>query len=71
MWFTLKFDAKNFEIINNFSIPNISHPELKKMRSTGSTLPEHSRLSPVTQKARNYPKDVKIAFQAICFVKIA
>ena len=45
--------------------------ELKKVGSTGSTLPEHSRLSPVTQKARNYPKDVKIAFQAICFVKIA
>ena len=46
-------------------------PELKKVGSTGSTLPEHSRISPGAHKARNYPKDVWIAFQAICSVKIA
>ena len=41
------------------------------MGSTGSSLPEHPRFSPGTRKARNYLKDVWIAFQAICSVSIA
>ena len=45
--------------------------ELKKVGSTGSTLPEHSRFSPGKHKARNYLKDVLIVFQDICSVKIA
>ena len=44
--------------------------EMKKVGSTESTLPEHSRFSPGTHKVRYYLKDVWIAFQAICFVKI-
>ena len=43
----------------------------KKRRSTGSTLPEHSRFSPGKHKARNYLKDVLIVFQVICSVRIA
>ena len=46
-------------------------PELKKVGSTGSTLPAHSRFSPGTHKTGNYPKDVMIAFKAICSVKRA
>ena len=46
-------------------------PELKKVRSTGSMLPEHPRFFPGTHKARNYVKDVWILFEAICSVKIA
>ena len=45
---------------------NILHTELKKIGSTGSTLPEHQRFSQGTHKARHYLKDVWIAFQAIC-----
>ena len=48
-----------------------TRPELKKVGSTGSTLPEHQRFSPGTHKARNYLKDVWLLFQAICLVKIA
>ena len=44
---------------------------MKKIGSTGSMIPEHKRLPPETHKARNYLKDVMIAFQAILSVKIA
>ena len=46
-------------------------PELRKVGSMGSTLPEHLRFSPGTHKANNYLKDVSIAFQAISSLKIA
>jgi len=42
--------------------------ELKKV---GSTLPERSRFSPGTHRARNYLKDVWISFQAGYSMKIA
>ena len=45
--------------------------ELKKVGSTGSMLPEHTRFFPGTPKARNYLKDVRIVFQALFSVKIA
>ena len=38
------------------------YPELKKVGSAGSILPEHSRFFPGTHKARNYLKDVLIHF---------
>ena len=50
---------------------NRQNPELKKVGSMGSTLPEHTRFFPGTPKARNYLKDIRIIFQAICSVKIA
>ena len=46
-------------------------PELKKVGSTRSTLPERQRFSPETHKARHKLKDVWIAFQVISSVKIA
>ena len=57
-------------IIDELRVKSLNKP-LYKVRSTGSTLPEHSRVSPGKHKARNYLKDVWIAFQAICSVKIA
>ena len=50
---------------------NRQNPELKKVGSMGSTLPELTRFFPGTPKASNYLEDVQIVFQAICFVKIA
>ena len=55
---------------NNGQI-STSTTELKKMGKTGSTLPEHPRFSPGTNKLRNYLKDVWIVVQTIRSVNIA
>ena len=47
------------------------NPPSHRVEKVGSTLPEHPRFSPGTHKARNYQKDVRIALQAICSMKIA
>ena len=49
----------------------VTGTKLKKVGSTGSMLPEHPRFSKGTPKASNYPKDVRIVFQAIYSIKIA
>ena len=65
------FHTIKFTLEGLMSSRNPPLPELKKVGSTGSTLPEHPRFSPGTHKASNYLKDVWMVFQAICSVKIA
>ena len=58
--FALSLSVRDIMFSNLVSMPN-------RVEKSG----EHPRFSPGTHKARNYLKDVRIALQAICPMKIA